>query len=69
MVEHIIFDGVHQFLNGMGAECCYGQGNKGTVPSGMIQFIISGSMGSFFYAFTVSVYAPWGATDLHQTCR
>lgn len=46
MVEHIISDGVHQFLNGMGAECCYGQGNKGTVPSGMMQFIISGSMGS-----------------------
>jgi len=46
MVEHIISDGVHQFLNGMGAECCYGQDNKDTVPKGMIQFIISGSMGS-----------------------
>merc|ERR1719454_2566674 len=46
MVEHIISDGVHQFLNGMGAECCYGQGSKSTVPDGMIQFIISGNMGS-----------------------
>jgi acid phosphatase/tartrate-resistant acid phosphatase type 5 len=46
MVEHIISDGVHQFLNGMGAECCYSNSNKDTVPDGMIQFIIYGHMGS-----------------------
>lgn len=45
MVEHVISDGVHQFVNGMGAECCYGTGSKDTVPDGMIQFIISGNMG------------------------
>jgi len=45
MVEHVVSDGVHQFLNGMGAECCYGTDNKDTVPDGMIKFIISGSMG------------------------
>lgn len=41
-VAHYIDDGVHMFLNGMGAECCYGQGSKSSVPDGMLQFIISG---------------------------
>lgn len=45
MVEHIISDGFNQFVNGMGAECCYGTGSKASVPDGMTQFIISGSMG------------------------
>merc|ERR1712160_7410 len=43
MVQHIDMDGMQQFQNGMGRECCYGTGNMKTVPSGYIKYLISGS--------------------------
>lgn len=42
MAEHMISEGVHMFLNGMGAECCYGTDNMDSVPDGVIQYLISG---------------------------
>jgi len=40
--QHIHVDGVHQFQNGMGRECCYGLSREHTVPDGAIQYVISG---------------------------
>eukprot|EP00931_Biecheleriopsis_adriatica_P017940 TRINITY_DN12701_c3_g1_i1.p1 TRINITY_DN12701_c3_g1~~TRINITY_DN12701_c3_g1_i1.p1 ORF type:complete len:387 (-),score=61.17 TRINITY_DN12701_c3_g1_i1:55-1113(-) len=45
MLEHISYDGVEMFVTGMGRECCYGTKNIATVPSGAIQFMISGDGG------------------------
>jgi len=45
MAEHITYQGVEMFVNGMGAECCYGTGSWNTVPSGAMKFMISGSNG------------------------
>lgn len=42
LVQHLNMDGVHQFQNGMGMECCYGTGNMDTVPDGYIKYLISG---------------------------
>mmetsp|Transcript_63391 Transcript_63391/g.105303 ORF Transcript_63391/g.105303 Transcript_63391/m.105303 type:complete len:323 (-) Transcript_63391:183-1151(-) len=42
LAQHIISDGVHQFQNGMGMECCYGLNNIHTVPAGQVQYVISG---------------------------
>jgi len=45
MAEHIVHSGVNMFVNGMGAECCYGHGDWDSVPSGAMKFMISGSNG------------------------
>lgn len=43
MVQHLNMDGVHQFQNGMGMECCYGTDDMDSVPKGYIQYLISGN--------------------------
>jgi len=45
MAQHLDMEGVQQFQNGMGKECCYGTGNMHTVPDGYIKYLISGSHG------------------------
>lgn len=42
MAQHIHMEGVHQFQNGMGMECCYGRSNLDSVPNRFIKYYISG---------------------------
>eukprot|EP00929_Paragymnodinium_shiwhaense_P028558 TRINITY_DN1652_c0_g1_i1.p1 TRINITY_DN1652_c0_g1~~TRINITY_DN1652_c0_g1_i1.p1 ORF type:complete len:368 (-),score=46.95 TRINITY_DN1652_c0_g1_i1:422-1456(-) len=44
--QHILYNGVHQFQQGMGRECCYGLGHLHTVPANAIQHVISGHKAS-----------------------
>lgn len=55
MLEHILVEGVHLIVTGMGRECCYPDTHRWTVPRGSLQYMLSGRLGGGAH---VGVAAP-----------